>query len=614
MVYRFVALLKAIGLWPSIRSLLGKIARRMLVYAGDPLSALDELDGKLANQQSVIDEARGEIARQRAVNDDLGATLQRERATTEQLSREIAGVAARAARTAGGLSEIVATLQGLEVTPSTTKVSVIMPVWNRAGPARTAIKSVLAQKNVSFELIIIDDGSDDGLDIAIADFISHPAIKLIRQNRRGQSAASNVGLAHATGEIITYLDSDNAYFDGYLSRVARTYDENPDAMCGYAAMLWDDDRDNVFVRLDKFDWGRLFSQEINIDTNCFSHRRSLFQQLGGFDELLTKHADHDLALRYTKANPPIRILALSTHYSNVGDDSRQSLSQPSVSNIMRILSKHRSAPEAHFRVLMCCFDCPQRPESHVDTEISWMRENGVEIEVFSTAEPRAPGKSRAAVHSDMAGAIERFRPDIIHCHGLANGDLAAGFALDVGIPITIRGHGFEFTEESLRHAQNNAAVESIFLFPDFVAGLPAEAAGKLVSLPACFDTRRFYPVIERERRLVLSAAACRPAQDISLFIRIAAAHRDLRFVLALARVSSMAALESELVALNESLGSPVDIRFDLQHDEMAPSSGRRAFTYTPWDSHNHLGCRSQFWKPWALAPSPSCPTARRRGR
>ena len=92
-------------------------------------------------------------------------------------------------------------------------VSVIIPTFNRAYIIHKAIESVLHQKFKNFELIVIDDGSEDNTDEVISDY--KPVI-YIKKKHEGQAAARNAGLKIAKGEYIASLDSDDVLKDNYL--------------------------------------------------------------------------------------------------------------------------------------------------------------------------------------------------------------------------------------------------------------------------------------------------------------------------------------------------------------------------------------------------------------
>ena len=114
-------------------------------------------------------------------------------------------------------------------------------------------------------------------------------------------------------------------------------------------------------------------------------------------------------------------------------------------------------------------------------------------------------------------------------------------------------------------------------------------------MPACFSSTRFFPRLQRDRRLVLRAGACLPTKDLDLFIRTAALCPEYKFVLALASITALPALPAEFRTLNRSLGSPVDIRVDVQYEEMAElTEGRRLFAYFRIHSvfrHAGFNCR-----------------------
>ena len=89
-------------------------------------------------------------------------------------------------------------------------ISVIIPVYNREGFLSKCIESVLSQKNVSLEIILVDDGStDNSLAICRSYSEKYPFVKVIHQENSGIGAARNTGLDAATGDCIFFLDSDD---------------------------------------------------------------------------------------------------------------------------------------------------------------------------------------------------------------------------------------------------------------------------------------------------------------------------------------------------------------------------------------------------------------------
>src|SRR5690348_923784 len=100
------------------------------------------------------------------------------------------------------------------------KVSVIVPVFNKAPFVSRAIESVLIQHFTDFELIVVDDGSTD-YSIDIVSSYEDERIRIIRQCNRGPGAARNTGIKHAKGDFIAFLDADDEWLPNYLSESVR---------------------------------------------------------------------------------------------------------------------------------------------------------------------------------------------------------------------------------------------------------------------------------------------------------------------------------------------------------------------------------------------------------
>ena len=96
-------------------------------------------------------------------------------------------------------------------------VSVIIPVYNVASYLREALDSVIHQTYTNLEIIIIDDGSTDGSGRICDEYAGKDCrIRLIHQENMGLSAARNAGLDIMTGDVIAFLDSDDAYCPEYI--------------------------------------------------------------------------------------------------------------------------------------------------------------------------------------------------------------------------------------------------------------------------------------------------------------------------------------------------------------------------------------------------------------
>lgn len=472
------------------------------------------------------------------------------------------------------LASLYAQSQGRCTSEQGLLISIIMPVYDRPEKVISAIESVLNQSYTNIELIVIDDGSQDELLNVIEQNIAlviDSRLKLSRVTRRGAAAARNYGLAIAQGDICLFLDSDNVMYSGYLGLVSDFYLEHEDVNIAYAALLWDDGNDNVFLRHDDFNWTKLFRQEVNLDLNCFSFKHRLFAELGGFDQSLTRYSDYDLALRYCKVHRPAKLPAIAANYFSGYANDRITLNQPSLPNFYRISSKHKfyNIRNIGLKILIYTYDYPQLSESYVDTEIAWLQRMGMNVEVFSHTEPGSKGKELTKSHKGhIEDAIEKFQPHIIHVHWLNMAEQVCQAARQFNIPVTIRGHGFEFEAGLFDRIDKLNEVKGIYLFPHLLEKLDRQPSRKLLPVPVCFDSSRFYPRVEKDKRLVLRAGACLPTKSIETFIETAAQCREFKFVLVLAKVASQMDLPDKFIQLNKKLGYPAELRFDVSHSEM----------------------------------------------
>lgn len=100
-----------------------------------------------------------------------------------------------------------------------TRFSLLVPSFNREGLLRETIESVLSQSHKNYELIVIDDGSTDGTWDMLQSYGTR--LRALRQSNQGAEVARNLGAAHATGEYLVLLDSD----DLLMPHALATYDQ-----------------------------------------------------------------------------------------------------------------------------------------------------------------------------------------------------------------------------------------------------------------------------------------------------------------------------------------------------------------------------------------------------
>ena len=207
------------------------------------------------------------------------------------------------------------------------KVSVIIPLYNKAPYIKRALDSVFAQTVQDFEVIVVNDGSKDGGEKIVEEY-GDSRIRLINQENQGVSAARNHGVDAARAELVAFLDADDEWLPEFLETILRLREKWPDAGMYYS---------NSWRLID----GVRVSNDVNtgkeegiiknyfrdcalhghcIDTICVAVQRNVFLSLGGFDSSFVFFEDYDLwdriAYYYPIAYTPTPLAIYHTEESN----------------------------------------------------------------------------------------------------------------------------------------------------------------------------------------------------------------------------------------------------------------------------------------------------------
>jgi glycosyltransferase involved in cell wall biosynthesis len=112
------------------------------------------------------------------------------------------------------------------------KVSVIIPAYNSSRWIAQTISSVQKQTYSNLEIIVVNDGSTDHT-VQIVKTINDPRLSIYCQAHIGVSAARNVGIEHATGEFIAFLDADDLWREDMIENHVAALQDNPWAGVAY---------------------------------------------------------------------------------------------------------------------------------------------------------------------------------------------------------------------------------------------------------------------------------------------------------------------------------------------------------------------------------------------
>ena len=178
-------------------------------------------------------------------------------------------------------------------------ISVIIPTYNRAQRLKKAIDSVLAQSHRNFELIVVDDGSDDNTAELIDKY--NADIVYIRQENRVPAAARNRGIEKARHNLLAFLDSDDWFAENKLETQIEAMDQNPSYLISHTDEIWYRNGQLLNQKLKhKKNSGDIFGQSLElcaVGMSTIMICKEIFERYGLFDEEYPCCEDYEFWLR-----------------------------------------------------------------------------------------------------------------------------------------------------------------------------------------------------------------------------------------------------------------------------------------------------------------------------
>ena len=193
------------------------------------------------------------------------------------------------------------------------KVSVVIPAYNVEQWIETTIRSVFDQSFSDWEVIVVDDGSQDRTPSIVED-IGHPKVQLVVQENQGPTAARNHGFSHARGEYVALLDADDQYEKGFLERTVKFLDDHREfgvvatnqylvSRSGVKTVAFGN---SAYLPTRSTPYAVNYCRARLVE-RCFPSntamvlRRELIGKLGGYDPTLFGGEEVELMLRWTRA-------------------------------------------------------------------------------------------------------------------------------------------------------------------------------------------------------------------------------------------------------------------------------------------------------------------------
>jgi glycosyltransferase involved in cell wall biosynthesis len=244
-------------------------------------------------------------------------------------------------------------------------VAVVIPTYNRRAMVCEAVKSVLAQRNAKFELIVVDDGSTDGtweeltqIAAVANDHAQWEMMRIERTPNRGPATARNTGVAIAAAPFVALLDSDDLWLPHKLNRQIAFMRDHPEYAISQTEEIWmrNGRRVNPGARHRKRA-GDLFADSLLtclISPSAVIMRTDLLREAGGFDEDLAAAEDYDLWLRLL-TDHKVGLVDEQLVIRRAGHPGQLSATVPALDRfrilaLLKLLAREDFAPERRIKV------------------------------------------------------------------------------------------------------------------------------------------------------------------------------------------------------------------------------------------------------------------------
>ncbi|MBI4812131.1 glycosyltransferase family 2 protein [Candidatus Falkowbacteria bacterium] len=171
-------------------------------------------------------------------------------------------------------------------------ISIIIPVYNQADKIGKCLDSILNQTYRDYEVIIVNDGSEDNLELGIRNYeLRIKNLKIVDQENKGAPAARNAGFKLSKGDFLFFCDADAQLASDALEIMVKTLKDNPRASYAYSSFLWGRKKFNSWP----FD-------AVKLRHTPYIHTMALIKRehFPGWDESIKKFQDWDLWLTMLK--------------------------------------------------------------------------------------------------------------------------------------------------------------------------------------------------------------------------------------------------------------------------------------------------------------------------
>lgn len=198
--------------------------------------------------------------------------------------------------------------------PTLPLVTIVTPSYNQAEFLAATLDSVLAQDYPNIEYIVLDDGSTDKTPDVLNRYTGR--VNWERQPNMGQSRTLNKAWSRARGEYLGYLSSDDLLLPHAISTLVKALQAQPEVIVAYCDfdLIDGKGRHTGEAKSPDYDHRRMVEELICPPGPGALFRRSLFEQIGGWNEHLRKIPDFEYWLRAGRIGPFIRVPQVLAQY------------------------------------------------------------------------------------------------------------------------------------------------------------------------------------------------------------------------------------------------------------------------------------------------------------
>jgi len=185
------------------------------------------------------------------------------------------------------------------------EVSIIIPTHNRAELLPRAIATVLNQTFQDFEIIVVDDASEDNTQDIMKNFADQRIRYIRHEINKGVATARNTGILNSQGRYIAFLDDDDEWLPGKLEKQFELLEKSPIVGVAYTgSFAIEASSRKILNQLSPREKGNIFDkiciQKSIAPTSTFFLRKECFEKVGLFDASLDFGEDFDMWLRISK--------------------------------------------------------------------------------------------------------------------------------------------------------------------------------------------------------------------------------------------------------------------------------------------------------------------------